>query len=171
MKQIYDEMNASILFEIEDDIRNWNYENLRGIGFKRTHNGYAFLEISICNADQYIDQGIKRPANESYLEWNGEDFQFPNDKYEYGKNELLEHFRFIVRLLSALKGEPVNIVCTINLAGYGLVDTWGKGVVGLAFFNAFKSCFDGALYATGLEYKQKHHVMNGNKEVSLYGNY
>jgi hypothetical protein len=152
---------------IKNEIRNWNFEKLTGIGKKRGHDKYAILEINVFRFIDYPDKDkIKENYksirfNESYVIWKLSDLQFPKDMYEYGKDELIQSAEAVIDLFSIIKEQRLDLVFEIVWAGYGVTDRWGMGAVNSAFVNAILSCFDDKLLQQGLESKKEHPLING----------
>ena len=155
-------------FSIKQEISDWNFEKLVGIGKKRAHDKYAILELNICKLSDYSDKEKIAESNDphylnnnSFLVWKLSESQFPKETYEYGKNELIRSAEAVVDLFSIIKEQKLDLVFEIVWAGYGIADVWGKGVVDLAFVDAILSCFDNELFQQGLENKKKHPYING----------
>lgn len=155
-------------YSIKQAILNWNFDKLKGIGKKRVHRDrYAIIELNICRLIDYSDkEKISKNyhhtlSDDSYIIWKLSETQFPKDKYECGKNELIRSAEAVVDLFSIIKEQRLNLVFEFVWAGYSVSEVWGKGVVDFAFVNAILSCFDDELFQQGLEAKKRHPFISG----------
>lgn len=158
------------LSKIIDNLRDWNFETLDGIGFCRKHDKYSFIELKVYHLSHYPekDKIENHYSYYSYLDWKVDTNQFPLDYYEYGKKELIKYAEFITNWFSSIKGEKINLVFEINFAGYAPADTWGRGAAGQALLNAIVSCFDKDLYKIGMERKERDHPLENGIYQSVY---
>lgn len=155
------------LSKIIDNLKNWNFETLDGIGFCRKHDRYSAIELKVYSLNNY-PQKDKLEQYKSYLNWNVDKDLFPIENYEYAKKELTKYSEFITELFSSIKGETIYLVYEINFAGYGPSDTWGRGAAGRAFLDAIVSCFDKDLYKIGIERKEKDHPLKNGIYQSVF---
>lgn len=144
---------AMLLYPVKDKIALWNSEKLTGIGFKRAHDKYCYLEICIYDYNNYPDKDELDSFSSSFVNWKVDGELFPISLYDSSKKELFDYANFIVSFFNAITGKPLKLIFEINFAGYHPTDVWGKGVCGWALINAVISCFDENLYKQGLGHR------------------
>lgn len=171
--EILESSVSEIFFSLKEDILNWNYEKLSGIGHRRGHDKYAIIELNIYTLEEYPDKdklerkfvkdisNVDCLNNFSFLVWKLSESQFPMEVYNSGKSELIKCIESALYEISLVKEQKLQLVFEIVWAGYGVTDAWGRGAVSYAFINALYSCFDYKLYQNEMNFKLKHPLIDG----------
>ncbi|MGV3460615.1 MAG: hypothetical protein ACO1N9_09210 [Flavobacterium sp.] len=141
------------LHSVKDKISLWNGELLKGIGFYRGHDKYAYLEISVYEYGSYPNKNKLDRFSGSFIDWKIDKEVFPFHISQNNKKELFNYARAIVAIFSNLIGRHVDLIFEITFAGHHPTDNWGKGACGRAFINAIVSCFDENLFKQGLGHR------------------
>ncbi|QTD36314.1 hypothetical protein JL193_09060 [Polaribacter batillariae] len=125
------------LSQINDKIINWNFEEIKGIGFCRKHDSYAHIEFRIFEyqKEDFYD----------FIKWEVSSELLPDYEKSYGIEILNNYCSFLKNYITGLKGINTQLVFEITNAGFHPTDRWWK-VVGYAFIQGFISCFDNELF-------------------------
>ncbi len=124
-------MGIEKLSTITQQLIEWDFSELYGIGFYRGHDKYAHIEIKVYPTD----------ANVDYLHWNVIHALLPNQEIKGAQDALNPYVKFIGNYLSAIKNKRVNLVFEIARVGFSATDSWTKAC-GTAYIDAFVSAFD-----------------------------
>ncbi|WPO84117.1 hypothetical protein SD427_07220 [Chryseobacterium sp. JJR-5R] len=79
-KQIYDSRR---LFEVKDQIAEWDLKPRHGMQKWRAHDRYGFIELTMNELEMYMnDKGTEPQLNRtSYIDWKVDENLFPKELY------------------------------------------------------------------------------------------
>ena len=138
------------LFDINDEIISWNFDEIKGIGFCRKHDSYAHIEFRIF---KYQKGGIY-----DFIKWEVSSELLPDYEKLNGIKILNDYCSFLKNYIIGLKGENINLVFEITNVGFHPTDRWWR-VVGYALIEGFISCFKNELFEKN-KLKSEHYFRN-----------
>ncbi|SHE79811.1 hypothetical protein [Pedobacter caeni] len=125
--------SVEALSHITQQLIDWDFQPVTGIGLYTKIERYAHLEIKLYLSDSYDSRVI----------WNTDETYFPYD-IRIGK-AIEKYLLFFTNYLSALKGKSVQLIFEITDGTYHLVDSDDK-TYGYAVLYALVDCFDKTYY-------------------------
>lgn len=157
-QQIYDSRR---LFEVKDQIAEWDLKPRHGMQKWRAHDRYGFIELTMNELEMYMnDKGTEPQLNRtSYIDWKVDENLFPKELYNLHIEEIKTYADFISSYISAVKGLNLNFIYEITFAGFHIIDSYRKHTYGRALVEAVISCFNEESYNSGKNHKEEYHTL------------
>ncbi len=167
-RQIY---NSSRLFDINNEVINWDLKKRHGMQKWRGHDKYGFIELNIYELENYKNEVNKEFSSNytSNIDWKVDENMFPQELYNIHIEELKIYADFICSYISALKGKNLNFIFEITFAGFHVIDSYRTHTYGRALIEAIISCFNEESYNLGKSHKEEYHSLDEiKKRIAQY---